>query len=340
VGVNVLVTGSTGFIGSQLCRALVAEGHHVRAFHRPGSPLAGLSGVDVEHAVGDITQPETLAPVMQGTEVIFHAAAFVGSARDPRKAYAATVGGTRNVLQAAREAGVRRVIHTSSVAALGVPKESITAASLKHSTASFPIIDERHTWNYRPDWWQYGHAKYLAEMEVQRAVAEGQDVVILNPAVVIGAGDLNRISGDIIMHVAQGHVRVAVPGGLNAIYIGDVVRSHLAAVTRGRTGERYILGGENLTHLRFLQIVAEVTGAKPPLFTLPLRLARALAGPISVAGNVLPLPISKDALRRVGYYFYYDTLKARVELGLADTLPVRMAVAEAYAWYKELGMVQ
>src|SRR5512146_900690 len=119
---NILVTGSSGFIGSQLCRALVAQGHSVRAFHRPTSSLRGLEGLPVEHALGDLTQPATLSPAMEGVEVVFHAAAMLADMGDPAKMYAITVEGTRAVLQAAQQAGVRRVVHTSSVAALGVPE--------------------------------------------------------------------------------------------------------------------------------------------------------------------------------------------------------------------------
>lgn len=325
---SILVTGATGFIGSQICRALVAAGQPVRAFHRPDSSLAALEDLRLERVVGDVTQPATLSAAMQGVEVVFHTAAVVGRRGSPALMPAVTVQGTRNVLRAAAEAGVRRVVHTSSVAALGVP--------FQPGVRALPLpIDERHTWNYHPDWWPYGHAKYMAEMAVQDAVAQGLDVVIVNPAVVVGAGDLNRVSGNIILQVARRRLPVAVPGGLNVIHITDVVRGHLAALDSGRTGERYILGGENLTHVEFLNIVAAVTGVSPPRFVLPLRLARLLAWPAATAGRWLPLPVNGHALRRIGYYFYYDTSKACAELGLKELRPARQAVAEAYAWYQE-----
>jgi dihydroflavonol-4-reductase len=325
-----LVTGSTGFIGSQLCRALVARGIPVRAFHRPNSPTLALQGLEVEHATGDVTQPETLVKALQGVEVVFHAAAQLGSPTDPQKMYAVTVQGTRNLLQAARQAGVRRVVHTSSVAALGVPTPA------NHATPR--LIDESHIWNYRPEWWRYGHAKHLAEQEVQKAVSAGLDAVIVNPAVVLGAGDLNRVSGDVIIQVARGRLPVAVDGGLNAIHIADVVQGHLAALERGRTGERYILGGENLTLSKFLGLIAEVTGARPPFVTLPGGLVRAMTGPVIAAGKLISLPVSPDLLRKAGYYFYYDTLKAKMELRVSQYLPVRQAIVEAYKWYRENGM--
>ncbi len=337
---KVLVTGSTGFIGSNLCRALLAQGHQVRAFHRQTSQLTTLVGLEVEHAIGDITELDTLVKAMQGIEVVFHAAAQVGAPRDVRKMYTVTVGGTQRVLQAALKAGVRRVVHTSSVAALGLPEQAQRgfdkAGEAIHQSL---IMDERHTWNNRPDWWFYGHAKYLAEMQVQKAVAQGLDVVIVNPAAVIGAGDINRVSGDVVVHAAQGHIPIAIPGGLNIVHISDVVRGHLAALANGRTGERYILGGENMTHRRFLQIVADVVGVHPPHFVVPMGLARLLIRPMSLVWKLLPLPLSGDDLHRIGYYFYYDTLKARLELGMKETLTARQAVIDAFTWYREQGVI-
>ena len=324
----ILVTGSTGFIGSQLCRALVAQGQHVRAFHRPNSPQLLLEGLDVEHVEGDITQPETIERAMHGVEVVFHTAALLG--RRPGSMYAVTVAGTRDVLNAALKAGVRRFIHTSSVAALGVPENGVRLSTK---------LDESHAWNLGSESWPYGYAKYLAEVEVGKAIFKGLDALIVNPALVIGPGDLNKISGEVILRVAKGHAPIAISGGLNAVHIDDVVSGHLKALERGKTGERYILGCENLTHMRFLQIIAEVVGVRSPRVVLPTSLVHALVAPISIANKWLPLPFDGEALSRVGYYFYYDTHKARQELGLSYTHSVQDAVAESYAWYLEQGFL-
>jgi dihydroflavonol-4-reductase len=224
---------------------------------------------------------------------------------------------------------VRRVVHTSSVAALGVPRLVPGGQPV--------LMDETHSWNYRPEWWPYGYSKYQAELAVQEAVAQGLDVVIVNPTVVIGAGDLNRISGNTILQVARNRIPVAPPGGLNVIHIDDVVRGHLAALERGRTGERYILGNENLTHQRFLRMIAEVVDVRPPSPVVPAALLRWMAGPAKQAGRWLPLPISADNLRRAGYYFYFDTLKARAHLGLGQLRPTYEAITEAYAYFCEKG---
>jgi len=328
----VLVTGASGFIGSRLCLALLQDGHQVRAFHHSqGTPLT-LAGLEVEHCRGDVTQIETLLPAMHGVEAVFHAAARVGRWVVGRHEQV-TVGGTRNVLHAAQQAGVRRVVHTSSVAALGVPDR------FARDDEPPALMDERHTWNYKPRLWPYGYAKYLAELEVQRAVAAGLDVVIVNPSVVVGAGDVNRVSGEVIIQAARGRLLASTMGGMNVVHIEDVVQGHLAALERGRTGERYLLGGENMCLADYLNLVADVLGVRKPRMVVPAGLARRLARPLSTLLGLLALPVRADLLRFAGYYFYYDTSKARRELGLEEPQPVELAVAEAAIWYRGLGIL-
>jgi len=325
---KVLVTGSTGFIGGQLCRALIAQGHIVRAFHRQTSSPRALDNLEVEHALGDLTQPVSLEAAMQGIEVVFHAAARLGYSQDPARAYAVTVEGTRSVLQAAMAAGVRRLVHTSSVAALGVPDVG------GPTSVGIPtLIDENHTWNYNANWWQYGYAKYLAEMEVQKAVAQGLDVVIVNPSGVFGAGDVYRTSNSLVVQVAQGRIPVGVEGGWNVVHVDDVIDGHLAALERGRCGERYILGGQNMSFDHFLNLIAEVTGGRPPRGVLPVWLTRAMAYPLRLTQSFIRLPANHELLRMTGRYFYYDIRKAREELGLGDPKPARLAIEEAWGWF-------
>lgn len=327
----ILVTGSTGFVGSQLCKALVEQGQPVRAFHRSTSSLKALEPLEersLEHAIGDITQPETLKKAMQGVETVFHVAAVVGD-MDPAALHSVTVNGTRNVLAAAMEAGVRRVVHTSSVVAMGVPRPSPSGIHLP--------VNENHTWNYRPEWWRYGYAKYLAELEVQAAVASGLDVVTVNPAVIIGAGDVNRVQGGALIQIAKGRVPLAVAGGLNIVHIGDVVRGHLLAMERGRCGHRYIIGGENLTVASFIAMVAHIAGVRPPLFVLPGGFVRLAAGPLLFKPLHRRLPVSPDLVRMAGYYFYYDTSKAHRELGMGRPRSAHEAVTDSLRFYRERG---
>lgn len=319
---NVLVTGSTGFIGSHLCRALCEAGHSVRAFHRPSSPLRLLEGLDVEHTQGDLTRPETLQEAMQGVEVVFHAAAWMSSGEAGRL-YAVTVEGTRELLAAAGKAGVRRVVHTSSVAALGIPEKGAPA-----------LLNENHSWNLHPEDYPYGYAKYLAEQEVQKAVAQGLDVVIVNPALVIGPGDLYRRSRSLMAMVAARKLNVAVEGGMNVVHVADVVEGHLAALERGQTGERYILGGENLSYLELMQKAARVANVPPPSLALPAWLVRMGRGPAGLLKNYIDLPVSPELFFLAGIFFHYDTRKASVELGLPAPRPVEQALAETLAWLR------
>ncbi len=329
---NILVTGSTGFIGAALCRALVVRGHTVRAFHRPTSNLHLLNDLPVEHAIGDLTQPETIQTAMQGIEVVFHTAAQLGGAggNQAGRLYTVTVEGTRAVLHYAREAGVHRVLHTSSVAALGVPEQ----APDREALIPAPVMDENHTWNFRPDYWPYGYAKYLAELEVQKAVAGGLDAVILNPSVVLGAGDIYRRDSSIIMTIARRKLGVLVEGGLNAVHIQDVVQGHLAALECGRCGERYILAGENLTIVDLIRKIAAVVGAPAPNLVLPARLVSRVVPVIRLLQPFLDLPVSANDLHLAGNYFYYDARKAQVELGLSPPRPLEDAIREAYDWFR------
>jgi dihydroflavonol-4-reductase len=321
-----LVTGSTGFVGSHLCRALIERGYRVRAFHRATSKLNALNELEVEHVLGDLTQPETIPLAMQGVEVVFHTAAWMGGAHyQVGKQNSVTVEGTRYLLEAARQSGVRRVVHTSSVAALGVPLEAPRGAPL--------LMNEQHTWNFRPEFYPYGYAKYLAELEVQRAVAQGQDAVIVNPTLIFGDNDTYRQSSSIVAQVAERRVPVAIEGGINAVHIDDVVDGHLAALECGKTGERYILGGENLSFVALLQMIAEETHVPEPNLVLPGWLLRTLARPAEWLQMFLNLPISPDLLHMAGYFFFYDLSKAETQLGLTQHRPVRDAIREAYTWF-------
>lgn len=323
-GLRILVTGSTGFVGSHLVRELLGRGHKVRAFHRPTSALRLLEGLDVEHFQGDLTQPETVRAAVEGMEIVFHAAAWMGGHDPTGQQYAVTVEGTRNLLHCARQVGVRRVIHTSSVAALGIPNTDAQGLPT--------LIDEHHTWNYRADYYPYGYAKYLAELEVQKAVAHGLDAVIVNPTVVFGAGDIYRQAGSVITQVAEHRLTFATEGGINCVHIDDVTDGHLAAMACGRTGERYILGGENMTHLQLVQTIAQAARMPSPRIVLPARVLRWMASPAQAFRSFLDLPFPAELFRLAGFYFYYDLKKSADELGLANHRPVADAIAEAIEW--------
>ena len=227
------------------------------------------------------------------------------------------------MLQAAQAAGVRRVVHTSSVSALGVPL-----------LGSLPV-DEHHAWNFTPQDWPYGYSKYLAEMEVQKAVAAGLDVVIVNPSIVAGAGDIYHGPRSIVARAARRQVPFAIEGGLNVVHIADVVAGHLAALEKGRRGERYLLCGQNLSHLEFIQTICAAAGVPAPSAVLPAGLVRMLPGPLNLLQSFIDFPISAGLLHLAGYFFYYNGGKAQRELGLPEPRPAAEAIAEELAWLKE-----
>lgn len=317
-----LVTGSTGFIGSHLCRALIAQGHSVRAFHRPSSRLTLLDGLDVERVTGDLFDPPSLHAAADGVDWVFHAAAHVAYWRNPEALVETSIVGTRNVVEAARAAGVTRFVLTSSLAAMGIPRVG-------------ELLDENSHFALSAHEWPYAYAKRAAEGVVTEAVAAGLDCVILNPSAVLGPGDVNMISGSLVVHPARRWVPVSVPGGLNIVHVRDVAAGHIAAARHGRTGERYIIGGENISHTQILSQVARLAGHRPPLFEIPPALVSALVWALKVVSRFRRLPYDSGLLDLSRHYFYCNNRKAIRELQLPPPVPFATALAETYAWYKE-----
>ncbi|NJL84288.1 MAG: NAD-dependent epimerase/dehydratase family protein [Chloroflexaceae bacterium] len=303
------VTGGTGFLGSNLVRLLLQEGYTVRVLVRPSSCLDNLRGLNLEIIKGDIHDPG-LATQMQGCDVLFHLAACYSLWRRDRVAvYRHNVEGTRLVLRAARRAGIARTVYTSSVAAIG-------------TTGSDRLADE--TWQ-SPLADLVGHykkSKFLAEQEAQKAVQLGQDVVIVNPSTPIGPGDLKPTpTGEILMRFLQGNMPVCVDTGLNFIDVRDVARGHLLALERGKIGDRYILGHQNLTLQTLLEQLAEITGKKAPRLTIPVWLPVGIAWVDEVVlapwGKTPAIPLEGTLMS--SQKMYYDASKAVRELGLPQS---------------------
>ena len=323
-----LVTGSTGFLGANLVEALNRHGIPVRAFHRKTSRLDALEGLEYEEAIGDVLDTQSLMDAMEGCDVVFHVAAVADYwRRGPEWLYKINVEGTRNVLEAAIRMRISRVVYTSSVAALGVPERGT-------------LGNENMQFNIPPKWFPYGHSKHLAELEVQKAIVRGLDAVIVNPGVIIGPRDINRISGSILIQAARQGIPVYTDGGVNVIAVQDVAEGEIAAAERGRKGERYILGNENLTHLEMFLMVCDIVGCKPPAFKLPRWLLRGI-GKLLVAANVDAknlLPIDRSQMLLSTEYLFFDNTKARTELGLPHT-PVKEAFLQTYKWYKSQNVI-
>jgi len=265
MAIRAFVTGGTGFIGANLVRLLVQEGYQVRALVRPSSCLDNLRDLDVELVKGDLNHPEVWQQ-MEGCQVLFHVAAHYSLLqRDREQLYHHNVLGTRNILAAARKANIERTVYTSSVAAIGVgvPGE---------------IVDETHQSKLEELVGHYKKSKFLAEQEAMQAVQAGQDVVIVNPSSPIGPLDIKPTpTGDIILRFLRRQMPFYLDTGLNFIDVRDVARGHLLALEKGRKGDRYILGHENLTLKQLLDRLAQLTGLKAPQSSVPAWL------PLSVA---------------------------------------------------------
>jgi dihydroflavonol-4-reductase len=323
---KVLVTGGTGFLGANLAAALVARGDQVRVLRRASSSLLALEGLPIEHAIGDITQPDIVERAVEGCDLVFHAAAIAAYWRaKPGWIYHVNVEGTRLVMQACLRAGVPRVVHTSSVAAVGVAPGGAVA----DETTPFDAFSASFA---------YADSKHRAEAVVRDAVARGLNAVIVNPASVFGAGDHYLNTGRIVVEYGRGRIPVVPPGGMCVVDVDAVTQGHLLAAERGRAGERYILGGENLSHHQIAATIAAVAGVRAPELMVP----RGLLGPSAIIVDALsrispwPSPINGEQLRLSGVDFYFDSGKAVRELGY-PIMPFQRAVEKAYRWYREHG---
>jgi dihydroflavonol-4-reductase len=330
-----LVTGSTGFIGSHLCRALLEKGWSVRAFHRPSSPFNLIEDLDVERVEGDLNRPESLLPAVEGAAVIFHCAAAMSSrTRQRSQLYITTVEGTRYILQAARISGVQRVIYTSAAAALGIPERS----PICEPSPGF-LLNENHTWNGVPNIWPFGYSKYQAELEVQRATAKGLDVVTVNPTQVIGPGDLHRQTRSLVVQVAARKLPFLIHIGINIVPVADVVAGHLAALEHGQRGARYILGGHNLTLADYATRIAAAAGVEPPAITLSNGLAQRLPVLLRIINRFVRSPFDPSQLRLSGRCLYYSNDRAQSNLHLDAPRPLDTAINESLEWFRQAGAI-
>ena len=323
---NILVTGATGFVGANLAAALVARGDRVRVLRRASSSLVALEGLPVEHLIGDVTDASAVARAVAGCEMVFHVAAVSAYWRSTREQiYHVNVEGTRIVMAACLRAGVRRVVHTSSVAAVGIAPRGTVAdecTPFDRLSATFP----------------YARSKRLAEDVVREFVAQGLNVVIVNPATVFGAGDHYLNSGRIVIEYGRGRIPFAPPGGMCVVDVDAVVQGHLLAAERGCAGERYILGGENLSHLQVAAVVADMAHVRAPRLVLPAWLLAPAAVTVDAFNHVSPWPplVNGDQVRLSSVHFFFDSSKAVRELDY-PLMPFRGAIEKAYRWYRERG---
>jgi len=325
---TILVTGAAGFVGSAVARAAVADGHRVRALVRASSPRDNLLGLDAEIVVADLLDAGAVAAACVGVDAVVHVAAdYRLWARDPHEIVRNNVAQTTNLMRGALAAGVARVVYTSSVATLDldrVPADETGALTPERAIGA------------------YKRSKVVAERLVEAMTAgEGLPAVIVNPSTPIGPRDVRPTpTGRIIVEAATGRMPAFVDTGLNLVHVDDVARGHLLALERGVIGERYILGGQDVSLRRMLADIAALTGRRAPTLALPRRALFPLAwGAEAVARVTGREPfVTADALRMAGHHMYFTSAKAERDLGYAAR-PYGKALADALAWFGAAGML-
>ena len=324
-----LVTGATGFVGSHVARQLAERGERVRALARPGSRRDLLAGVAVEFFAGDLRDRESLEQACHGATRVYHVAAdYRLWAADPKEIYESNVAGTRHLLDAARHAGVERFVYTSTVATIVVPRPG-------------GLPDERTIASLDEMIGHYKRSKFLAEQAAREAAHAGLAVVIVNPSTPVGPGDLKPTpTGQLVLDAADGRMPAYVDTGLNVVHVDDVAAGHLLAHDLGRPGERYILGGEDLTLERILAVVSRLAGRAPPRIRLPygavLPLAYLAEGYGRLTGR--STRITLEGVRMARKRMFFSSARAVRELGYSWR-PPEEAFADAIRWFRERRML-
>jgi dihydroflavonol-4-reductase len=325
-----LVTGATGFVGAAIAKALIAAGWEVRVLARAGSDRSNLRPLAAEVAQGDLNDVGSLELALEGCTALFHAAAdYRLGARDPKPLYLTNVEGTRNILSAARTAGVERTVYTSSVATVGIPAGGAPG-------------DERTPVALSNMIGHYKRSKYLAEEVARDAARMGMSVVIVNPSTPVGPGDIKPTpTGQLVLDAASGRMPAYVDTGLNIVHVDDVAAGHLLAFERGRAGERYILGGEDMTLQTILAQIARLAGRRPPRIRLPYAavlpvayVAEAFAKVSGRSGRV-----TLEGVRMSRKRMFFSSAKAANELGYRWRPPLE-AFEDALRWFRERGLLR
>jgi dihydroflavonol-4-reductase len=327
VGVDALVTGGTGFVGANLVRELLARGATVRVLARPGGDRRALQGCAVEIAEGDLLDAPSVQRAVAGARHVYHVAAdYRLWAPDPRALFRANVDGTRHVLRAAAEAGAGRIVYTSTVGALGIPKDGAPG-------------DEATPVSLGDMVGPYKASKFLAERVADEMAARGAPVVIVNPSAPIGPWDVKPTpTGQMIVDFLAGRMFASVDTGLNLVHVRDVARGHVQAAERGRPGEKYILGHENVPLLDLLRRLAALTGLPGPRLRIPYAVAWLAAAGMEGVARLTGRPprVALTAVRMARKRMYFSSAKAERTLGYRAR-PAEAALGDAIAWYRARG---
>ncbi|HKQ37678.1 MAG TPA: hopanoid-associated sugar epimerase [Verrucomicrobiae bacterium] len=332
---NCFVTGASGFIGANLVHELTTRGHRVKALLRKGSDVRGLKGAEYEPVYGDVSDGRKLSEAMRGCDWCFHvAASYHLWLKDYAPMYAANVEGTRNVIAAAIEAGCSRIVYTSTVGCIGLPKA--VNGRITPTNEETPVSAKQMSNHYKRSKWQ-------AEEIAREFAATGAPVVIVNPSAPVGSRDVKPTpTGKVIVDFLNRKMPAYVDTGLNWIHVRDVAAGHILAAEHGKAGERYILGNAdgNWTMKQTLQTLEAITGTPAPKFRVPYTVALAAAyvdeGIARITGKAPKAPLA--GVRMARYKMFFSPAKAIRELGLPQT-PPRQALVEAVAWFRENGYV-
>ncbi len=327
---KVLVTGATGFVGGNVARALLAHGYQVRALVRDPRRGAALTALGVELAEGDLCLEASLEQALSGCRAVVHVAAlYTMWARDPELVYRTNVHGSRALLEAAARAGVERVVFTSSESTLRVPDGGVG--------------DESESGEFHQLSGPYKRSKYLSEQLAMEMAEDGLPLVVVNPTTPVGVGDVKPTpTGHIILDFLNRRMPAYVDTGLNLVDVEDVAEGHVLALERGRAGERYLLGNENLSLHQLLERLASITGLVAPRVRLPYWAALGVARVDDAIARGLtqrPPRVPPDGVRASRHHRYFDCRKAVTELGLPQT-PVDEALRKAVAWFRDRGYLR
>ncbi|WP_394849200.1 NAD-dependent epimerase/dehydratase family protein [Pendulispora brunnea] len=323
-----MVTGASGFVGANVARALVERGRSVRVFVRASSDRGNLEGLDAEVAEGDLRDAESVARAVRGCDEVYHVAAeYTFWSNEPASMYQSNVQGTKNVMDACLRENVARVVYTSTVGTIGLA--SIDGDAMGARDERTPLADGQLTGHYK-------RSKFDAEKVALDYVARGLPVVVVNPSAPVGPWDRKPTpTGQILVDFMLGKMPAFVDTGLNIVHVRDVAEGHVLAAEKGRVGERYILGHENLTLARILETLARLTGKRAPTMRIPYGVAYAagwlstrLADLVTHRPPAIPLESVKMAKR----YMFFSSAKAVAELGLPQT-PTERAFADALDWF-------
>ncbi|WP_035257938.1 hopanoid-associated sugar epimerase [Desulfatirhabdium butyrativorans] len=322
-----LVTGASGFIGGRIVHALAERGEDIRVLVRPGADLRGIEGLKVERCTGDVLDRTSIRAAVRGCRRIYHAAAcYTFWSRNPEQIYAVNVEGTRNVIREGIAAGVERIVHTSSVATIGIPRHGV-------GTEQTPVCLEDMVGHYK-------RSKFLAEKAALALVREGAPVVIVNPTYPVGEGDVKPTpSGDLIVRFLQRKMPAYLDTGLNVVDVDDVAKAHLLAGDRGKIGERYILGNRNMTLKEILQVLASITGLPQVRFRMPYYPILLFAKMDTALARLIPgrSPlVACESVQLARKKMFVDPAKAIAELGMPQGSP-GAALEKAVRWFRSNG---